>query len=71
MAASFRGEAESMIGYLLTTIRVQCNFSKDMMAAAMCLESGAYDLLEHDSQIASNDQRTLVESMCRNLGIAY
>ena len=56
-----------MIGYLLITIRIRFGFSRDMMAAAMGLERMIYDKLECQDRMATNDERTLLESMCQNL----
>ena len=59
-----------MIGYILNAIRRQCDFSADMMAAALCLQRPDYDDLEMGRRVATTEERQLIESLCANLAIA-
>lgn len=59
-----------MIGYILNAIRRQCDFTADMMAAALCLQRQDYDALEHGRRVATTEERQLIESLCANLCIA-
>lgn len=66
----FRIGADDMIGYILNAIRRQCDFSADMMAAALCLQRPDYDDLENGKRVPTTEERQLIESMCANLCIA-
>ncbi len=66
----FRIGADDMIGYILNAIRRQCDFSADMMAAALCLQRPDYDDLEKGKRVATTEERQLIESLCANLCIA-
>lgn len=56
-----------MIGKILSSIRLHCGFSVDMMATAMCMEYEDYLSLEYDLRMATDDERSLAESLYANL----
>lgn len=56
-----------MIGIILSSIRIHCGFSVDMMAAAMCMEYEDYLSLEYNIRTATDDEKTLAESLYFNL----
>lgn len=66
----FRIGADDMLGYILNVIRRQCDFSADMMAAALCLQRPDYDDLENGKRAATTEERQLIRSLCANLSIA-